>query len=79
MLFLGTGSEKFKMAAAKTGSTFNSASIQDSEEISTAIRIFLGSANSMAILRRLHFETGSQKLKMAAPNRKYLYLSFYTR
>jgi hypothetical protein len=33
----------------------------------------------MAILKRLHFETGSQKLKMASPNRKYLYLSFYTR
>jgi hypothetical protein len=33
MLFLGTGSEKFKMAVAKIGSTFISASIQDSKEI----------------------------------------------
>jgi hypothetical protein len=42
MLFLGTGSEKFKMAAAKTGITCISASIQDSKEIPTAIRIFWG-------------------------------------
>jgi hypothetical protein len=38
--------------------------------------MFLRSANSMAISRRLHLETGSQKLKMAVTNRKYLYVSF---
>jgi hypothetical protein len=36
MLFLETGSEKFKMAAAKTGCTCISASIQDSKEIPQA-------------------------------------------
>jgi hypothetical protein len=70
MLFLETGSEKFKMAAGKTGSTCISASIQDSKEILTAIRMFWGSVNSMAISRKLNLETGSQKLKMAAPNWK---------
>jgi hypothetical protein len=59
ILFLGTGSEKLKMAAAKTGSTFISASIQDNEEISTATPVFSGSGNSMAVLGRLHLETGS--------------------
>jgi hypothetical protein len=77
MLFLGTGSEKFKMAAAKTGSTCISASIQDSKEIPTTIRMFLGSANSMKISRRLHLETGSEKFKIAAPNQKYLFLLLY--
>jgi hypothetical protein len=37
------------------------------------------SENSMALSERLYLETGSQKFKMAAPNRMYLYLSFYTR
>jgi hypothetical protein len=63
----------------QTGSTFISASIQDSKEIPIAICMFLGSENTMAISRRLHLETGSQIFKIAAPNRKYLYLSLYTR
>jgi hypothetical protein len=41
-LHLETGSEKFKMAAAKTGSTCVSTSIQDSKEIPTAICMFWG-------------------------------------
>jgi hypothetical protein len=41
--------------------------------------MFLGLENSMALSRRLHIETGSQKFKMAAPNRKYLYLGFYAK
>jgi hypothetical protein len=36
-LHLKTGSQKLKMAAAKTGCTCISASIQDSKEIPTAI------------------------------------------
>jgi hypothetical protein len=69
-----TGSEKFKMAAAKTGCTCILASIQDSKEISTANPMFSGSEYLMALSGRLH-----QIFKMAAPNWKYLYLSFYTR
>jgi hypothetical protein len=61
ILFLGTGSEKFKMAASKTGSTFISASIQDSKVISTASSMYLGTGNSMAVFGRFHLETGSQK------------------
>jgi hypothetical protein len=60
------GSDKFKMAAAKTGRTCISASIQDSKEIPTAICVFWGSGNSMALSERLHLETGSPKFKMAA-------------
>jgi hypothetical protein len=60
--YFETGSDKFKMALAKTGCTCISASIQDSEEIPTANHIFLGLENSMALLGRLHFETGSQKI-----------------
>jgi hypothetical protein len=33
----------------------------------------------MALSERLHIETGSQIFKMASPNRKYLYFSFYAR
>jgi hypothetical protein len=33
----------------------------------------------MAMFGRLHLETGSQKIRMTAPNRVYLYLSFYAR
>jgi hypothetical protein len=65
------------MVAAKTGYTCISASIQDRKEIPTAIWKFLGSGNSMGISGRLHLEAGSQKFEMAAPNRMYLYLSFY--
>jgi hypothetical protein len=64
------------MAAANTGSTCISASIQDSKEISNANPVFSGSRNSMTLLRRLYLETRNQKFKMAAPNRKYLYLTF---
>jgi hypothetical protein len=60
-LCLETGSQKFKMAAAKTGSTCISASIQDSKEILTVNCMFLGSGN----LKLLHIGTGSQKFKMA--------------
>jgi hypothetical protein len=55
--YFETGNDKFKMAAAKTGCTCISASMQDSKEILTAICMFLGSGNSMALLRRLHLET----------------------
>jgi hypothetical protein len=54
------------MAAAKTGCTCISAYIQDSKEIPTATPMFSGSGNSMAVLERLHIDTGSQKFKMAA-------------
>jgi hypothetical protein len=54
------------MAAAKTGCTCFSASIQDSRETPTAICMFLGSGNSIILSGRLHFETGSEKFKMAA-------------
>jgi hypothetical protein len=64
-LHLETGSEKFNMAAAKTGSTFISASIQDSKEIPIAICMFLGSENSKRLSKRLHIGTGSEKFKMA--------------
>jgi hypothetical protein len=52
------------MAAAKTGYTYISASIQDSKEIPEANSMFSG--NSMALSGRLYLETGSQKCKMAA-------------
>jgi hypothetical protein len=64
--YIGTVSDKFKMAAAKTGRTCISACIQDSKESPTVICLFLGSGNSMATSRRLHLETGSPKFKMAA-------------
>jgi hypothetical protein len=65
-LDLETGSQKFNMAAAKTGSTCISASMQDSKEIPTAIYMFLGSENSKLLSERLNIETGNQKFKMAA-------------
>jgi hypothetical protein len=49
----------------QTGCTFISASRQDSEEIPTAICMFLGSQKSIMLSERLHLETGSQKFKMA--------------
>jgi hypothetical protein len=64
--YFETGSDKFKMAAAKTGRTCISAYIQDSKEIPTAICMFLGSENLMALSERLFFETRSQKFKMVA-------------
>jgi hypothetical protein len=64
-LHLETGSQKFKMAAAKTGCTCISASIQDSKEIPTAICMFLGSGNSKLLSERLNIATGSPKFKMA--------------
>jgi hypothetical protein len=42
-LHLETGSQKLKMAAAKTGCTYSSTSIQDSKEIPTATPVFSGS------------------------------------
>jgi hypothetical protein len=39
---------------------------EDSKEISTAICIFMGSGNSMALSRTLYLETGSPKFNMAA-------------
>jgi hypothetical protein len=66
MLYFETGSEKFKIAAAETGCTCISASIQDSEEIPTAVYMFLRSANSIMPSGRLHLETGSNKFKIAA-------------
>jgi hypothetical protein len=64
--YFETGNDKFKIAAVKTGCTCISASIQDSKEIPTAICMFWGSGNSMALSRRLHIGTGSEKFKMAA-------------
>jgi hypothetical protein len=75
-LHLVTGSQKFKKAAAKTGCTCISASIHVSEEIPTATCMFLGSKKSVALLVMHYLETGNQKFKMAAPNRKHLYLNF---
>jgi hypothetical protein len=63
-LYFETGNDK--MAAAKTGCTFISASIQDSKEIPEANPVFSGSGNSMALLVMHHLETGSQICKMAA-------------
>jgi hypothetical protein len=68
-----------KMAAAKTGCTYISASIQDSEEIPMANPVFSGSGNSTVLSGKIDVETGSEKFKMVAPNRMYLYISFYTR
>jgi hypothetical protein len=76
MFFLKIGSEKFKMAVAKTGCTCISVSTEDSETIPTFTCTFLGSGNSVALSRRLHLEAGSQLFKMASPNWMYLYLSF---
>jgi hypothetical protein len=64
-LYLETGSQKFKMAAPNRMS-YISASRQDSEEIPTAICMFLRSGKSIMLSQRLHLETGSQKFKMAA-------------
>jgi hypothetical protein len=33
----------------------------------------------MAILRRLHIESGSQEFKMVVPTRMYIYIKFFTR
>jgi hypothetical protein len=110
--YFETGSDKFKMAAAKTGLPVsqllhktaknsncclhvsgvrelnnavgkvqyrNISDKQDGIEIPEANRMFMGSGNSMALLVMLYLKTGSQKFKMAALTRKYLYLRFYTR
>ena len=60
------GSRKPKMAAAETGSTYNSASRLDNNAISTATPMFSGSSNSMGLLRTLPDTNGSRKPKMAA-------------
>jgi hypothetical protein len=39
----------------------------------------MGLENSVALLVMVFLETGIEKFKMAAPNRMYLYLSFYAR
>jgi hypothetical protein len=64
--YFETGNDKLKVAAAKTGYTCISASIQDSKEISEANPMFSGSGNSMVLLVMLCLETGSEKFKMAA-------------
>jgi hypothetical protein len=61
-----TGSQKFMMAAAKTGCTCISASMQRSKEIPMAICRFLGLETTVALLVMLYLETGSEKFKMAA-------------
>jgi hypothetical protein len=61
-----TGIEEFHKAAAKTGSTCISTSMEDSKEIPTAICMFWGSGNTMALSGRLQPRTGYQKFKMAA-------------
>src|SRR5664279_1027189 len=50
----------------QTGSTYISASIADSNGISTATPMFSGSRNSMVITRLPPYVTRSRKFKMAA-------------
>ena len=60
-------SEKFKMAAAKTGNTYISASRPGSNAVPTAIPTFSVSRNSMALVWMLGGVTESRKkFKMAA-------------
>jgi hypothetical protein len=61
-----TGCQKTKMAAAETGSTYNSASRLDRNAILAATPMFSGSSNSMGLLRTLPDTSGSRKSKMAA-------------
>jgi hypothetical protein len=61
-----TGSEKFKMADAKTGYTCNSTSMLGSKEIPTVICRFSGSDNLEALFVMHYLETGSENFKMAA-------------
>jgi hypothetical protein len=77
--YFGTGNDKFKMAASKTGCTCISASIQDSKEIPTAVCMFLRSEKSMALSGRPLLEIGSQLFKMVAAKPEVPYLSVYTR
>jgi hypothetical protein len=50
----------------QTGCTCISASMQDSKEIPTAICIFSGLENTVALLVLLYFGTGSEKFKITA-------------
>jgi hypothetical protein len=61
-----TGCQKTKMAAAETGSIYNSASRLDRNAILAATPMFSGSSNSMGLLRTLPDTSGSRKSKMAA-------------
>jgi hypothetical protein len=71
--------QKFKMAAAKTGCTSVSASVQDSKEIPTANPEFLRSENAVALLVMIYLEPEVRNSRWRLPNRRYMYLSFYTR
>jgi hypothetical protein len=74
-LHLETGSQKFKMAADKTGCTCISAFIQDSKEIPKTNLMFPWWGNLMALSGRLHLETGSKIFKMAAIHQRVYHAS----
>jgi hypothetical protein len=69
-LHLETGIQKFKIAAAKTGSICISASIQGSKEVPEAYSMFPRSGNLMALSGRLHADTRSKKFKMVADHQR---------
>ena len=56
----------FKDGGIQTGSSYNSASRQDSNSVPTANPPFSGSSNPLALLRIVSDVTGSRFLKMAA-------------
>jgi hypothetical protein len=72
--YFETGNDKFKMAAAKTGCTCTSASIQDSKEIPEYNPMFWGSRNPMVLSKKIDVETRSEQFKMAMPNRNKRHL-----
>ena len=73
-----TGCQKTKMAAAETGSTYNSASRLDRNAISTATSMFSGYSNPNLMIRILSDTRGTGQSKMAAAETGSTYNSAFT-
>ena len=68
-----TGCQKTKMAAAETGSTYNSASRLDRNAISTATSMFSGYSNPNLMIRILSDTRGTGQSNMAAAKPEVLF------
>jgi hypothetical protein len=77
--YFETGNDKFKDGGCQYRMNLYLSFCTKQQRNSNANPMFSESENSVALLVMLYLETGSEKFKMAAPNRKYLYLSFCTR
>jgi hypothetical protein len=72
-----TGCQKTKMAAAETGSTYNSASRLDRNAVSTATPMFSGPSNPNLMIRILSDTRGTGQSNMAAAKPEVLFTVWY--